>query len=125
MKKLLLLAIVMTFGFSVPAYEGEIEFRQQDGMTFKGKLKGDEWFSWIEDKNKNIIKYNKHSKNYEYAKLIEIKGVTELLPSGIKVIKDINHAPGSSRSMQIDKKTLMKIWKRKREKALNKQGFHH
>ena len=118
MKKLVLLVVMVSFGFSVPALKNEIELKQKDGATFKGKLKGDEWFNWIEDKHHNIIRYNKQSKNYEYAKLKKIKGVDELVPSGIKVIRDMNHAPNSFPSMQIDSIKLMKIWKRKRKEAL-------
>ena len=85
MKKLLILTLLSGVLYAVPAYQGEIEFEQHDGSSFKGHLNGDEYFSWIEDKQGHIIKYNKNSKDYEFAKLKTVKGKVELVPSGVKV----------------------------------------
>lgn len=121
MKKLIIFASLITFAFSVPAFEGPIEFKQNDGSTFKGKLKGDEWFNWIEDKEGDIIKYNKESKDYEYGTIQEKNGTLDLIPSGIKVgnkpAKTESPDSNISDPLKIDKALLEKIWKQKREKA--------
>jgi len=118
MKKILMLSsILITVGLSGPAYDGDIEFEQRDGSTFTGNLKGDEWFSWIEDKDKNIIIYNEKSENYEYAIFGELNKKLQLLPSGkkvknVKILSDIN---SKSIIPKIDKDKLFMIWKRERE----------
>ncbi|MCO4844967.1 MAG: hypothetical protein KC427_03005 [Sulfurovum sp.] len=122
MIKLILFVSMISWAYSVPAYKGAIKFKQNDGSSFSGKLKGDEWFNWVEDKQGDIIKYNKESKNYEYGMIKEINGTLDLVPSSIKV----GHKPKQSSNsgstlpslLKIDKKTLEKIWKQKKEKAL-------
>ena len=114
MIKLILLVSMITWSYAVPAFKGSIKFQQNDGSTFSGKLKGDEWFNWIEDKDGKIIKYNKKSKNYEYGVVEEINGTLDLVPSNIKVREEVE----GSDLQKIDKKTLIMIWKQKKEKAL-------
>ncbi|HSR73310.1 MAG TPA: hypothetical protein VLL31_00575 [Sulfurovum sp.] len=114
MIRLILLISMITFAYTAPAYKGAIKFEQSDGSTFSGKLKGDEWFNWVEDKQGDIIKYNKKSKNYEYGVVKEVNGTLDLAPSDIKV----GNKPAGSDLGKIDKKTLIKIWKEKKEKAL-------
>ena len=116
---------MVTVAFSAPAFKGEMKFKQEDNSTFTGELKGDEWFSWVEDKDGNIIKYNFESKDYEYAQIAINNGVADLVPSGSKVIeeKDDNGSANLSASspiqaIKIDKKILAKIWDRKRKEAL-------
>lgn len=122
MIKLILFVSMITMVFSVPAFKGDIKFKQNDGSTFSGKLKGDEWFNWVEDKHGDIIKYNKKSKNYEYAMIKEVNGTLDLVPSSIKVgnkPKQSSSADGMIQTvLKIDKEILRKIWKQKREKAL-------
>ena len=111
-------------GFAAPAYQGEIEFKQSNGSSFTGHLNGDEYFSWIEDKQGHIIKYNNHSKNYELAVLKEQNGTVDLVPSGVKVpLKTAGiFAPSlAAEQSKIDKDTLSKIWKRKRKEV----PYHH
>lgn len=114
MIKLILLVSMITFAYTAPAYKGPIKFEQSDSSTFSGKLKGDEWFNWVEDEQGDIIKYNKKSKNYEYAVVKEANGTLDLAPSNIKV----GDKPEGSDLGKIDKNTLTKIWKQKKEKAL-------
>ena len=117
MKKLILLASMITFAFCVPAFQGPLEFKQNDGSAFQGKLKGDEWFNWVEDNEGHIIKYNHSSKNYEYAKAEEKNGTLELIPSGVKVQRSEALDRNVSELFKIDPELLRKIWKQKREKA--------
>jgi len=117
---ILLLAITIpTLVSAVPAYKGSITFQQSDHTQFSGKLKGDEWFNWIEDKKGNVITFNNATKNYEYGIIKKIDGALELVPSGIKAT-DSNTAKVNSPASKLEKierDTLMQIWKEKREKA--------
>lgn len=122
MKKLLVTALLCSALYGVPAYQGEIEFKQKDGSIFKGHLKGDEYFSWVEDKYGHIIKYNKKSKDYEYAKLKEVDGKTDLVPSGIMVSESSFLKQGAFvPSVSISKKQLSEIWSRKKSET----KYHH
>lgn len=114
MKKLLLLWTLTLVSYAVPAYQGDIAFQQQDGSTFTAHLKGDEYFSWIEDKTGHIIMYNTMSHNYEYAQFETKNGVQNMIPSGITIGNAPHYAP--SVSQQDTQKILSDIWKRKREK---------
>ena len=121
MKQLLMIIALTGIGFSAPAYQGEIDFKQSDGSNFIGHLKGDEYFSWIEDKQGHIITYNFLSKNYEFAILKDIKGKVELEPSGVKVSPIMAGQLTSSfntKQSKIDKNQLTGIWKRKKEAHL-------
>jgi len=115
MKKLIIIMLMGSVCFAAPAYHGEIEFKHNDGSTFSANLKGDEHFSWIEDKQGNIIKYNKVSKNYEYAEIKINKGKTELVSTGIKVNKNGELFSPSNLGETISKEKLFEIWNRKKE----------
>jgi hypothetical protein len=107
--------------YAVPAYQGEISFKQQDGSAFNGTLKGDEWFHWIEDNNGHVIVYNRKNKTYEFGMLKLINGSYELLPSGIAVVSQNKKYENRTLPVNvgnIDHNTLSQIWKNKRNKAL-------
>lgn len=116
MKLLLTIMILTTALFATPAFKGKLSIKQADGETFQAKIKGDEWFNWIEDDNGNVIKYNNNSKNYEYATLEEKNGELDLIPSGTRVATDLGSLTGHI--SVIDKDTLTSIWKEKKDKAL-------
>jgi len=136
MKKLFLIMMVSMGLSAAPAYNGEINFEQNDKSSFKGHLKGDEYFSWVEDKDGEVVVYNKSSKNYEYAKVVEVQGELDLAPTGVKVgsqvkkakmpkSSSVSYAPAlysikenKSVSNKISKKTLSDIWKRKRSEKI-------
>ncbi len=107
--------------FSAPAYKGEMIFKQQNGSSFKGYLKGDEWFNWIEDKQAHVVKYNSVSHAYEYGVIKEVNGSLDLFPSGIKVGEESRQvrAAGDTplKIPSVDKKVLVKIWQEKKRKA--------
>lgn len=116
MKKIVLIIVLTIASFSSPAYDGKLEFEQKDGSVFKGYLNGDEWFSWIEDEEQNIVLYNKSSQNYEYAILKKVNKVIELIPSGIKLNYSNSFYQKSTVDIpRIDRSELSKIWKRKRK----------
>jgi len=119
---ILILSVILPLSLlAVPAYKGELTFKQKDGNTFKGKLHGDEWFHWISDKNGNIIVYNRQSKRYEYGKVQEIDGALDLIPSGVKVYQTPPSAIQGVMPQKVSKDILLRIWKTKRDKALS----HH
>jgi len=124
MKFLMSFLLFINVCYATMAYIDEVTLKQSDGTRFKAKIKGDEWFNWVEDKSGNIIKYNKKSKNYEYGKIVQQNGELDLVPSGIPVKNNPNKAikatPMEGNITKIDKKLLYKIWKSKREKALSK-----
>ena len=71
-KTILTFAYFSIFGinlWAVPAVPFLITFAQPDGSTFKANLRGDEHFSWIESKNKQIIIKNKTTGYFEFALL--------------------------------------------------------
>ena len=101
---------------AVPAYTGPIEFKQADNSTFSAKMKGDEWFNWLEDKKGNVITFNKATKNYEYGIVKKVGSTLELVPSGIQVTDRPSKVSALSNKIEkIDKETLLQIWKEKRE----------
>jgi len=128
MKKILLIGLISysTTLFAVMAYPGEITFKQADGSTFKGHLKGDEWFSWVEGGNQDtILTYNRNSKNYELATIQQVNGVAELTPSGTKFSPNhFSNSLSSGGSQAVDtntiKKSLSTIWQRKRNEAFTR-----
>ena len=119
MKQIILTFALQTFFginlLAVPAAPFLITFAQPDGSTFKAHLRGDEYFSWIESKKKQIIIKNKKSGFFEFALLkLDINNNFELAPSGIAVIKlgesnlrSVSNIPKISRSQ------LLKIRQRK------------
>jgi hypothetical protein len=119
MKKIVLIALLITASYAVPAYKGSVTFTQKDGSKFKGTLKGDEWFHWVQDTHGNAIKYNKQSKNYEYGKIEETQGRIDLVPSGTKVTTELGSL--TQDISIIDPATLSKIWQQKREQAKHYQ----
>ena len=120
MKKIIItISLLLSWVAASSAYPGQISFKQQDGSRFLGHLKGDEWFNWVEDTDKNIIQYNNQTKNFEYTLLKETSQGLTLVTSGIKV--GDNTAPKESK---IEATTLSKIWKQKREQALKHTHTH-
>lgn len=116
MIKIVLATCIVTLTYAAPAVTGDIEFKQKDGATFVGQIKGDEWFNWIEDDKEHIIKYSNRSKNFEYGRLKEINGDVDLVPSGVKVGSRLGTL--SADQSKIVKSTLIEIWKLKKEKSL-------
>ena len=119
MKKFFLsLTLITVFGINllaVPAVPFLITFAQPDGSTFKAHLRGDEYFSWIESKNKMIIIKNKTSGYFEFALLkLDIDSNFELVPSGIPVVKlGDSNLRSNSNIPKISRSQLLKIRQQK------------
>ena len=115
--KLISLTVLVLAGFAVkllavPAAPFLITFAQPDGSTFQAHLKGDEYFSWIETKNKMILVKSETSGYFEFAVIKrDDKNRLILLPSGIPVIKRGHSALRTDHNIpQISREQLGKIW---------------
>ena len=118
--KLISLTIALLIGFTlilmaVPAVPFLITFAQPDGSTFQAHLRGDEHFSWIETKNKQVLVKSKASGYFEFALLKrDDKKRLELVPSGIPVIKRGQSVLRSDTDLpNISREQLGKIWQSK------------
>jgi hypothetical protein len=98
-------------------------FKQSDGTVFKGKMKGDEAFHYIQTNDGNIVKYNKKSKNYEYMILknndlvfsnIKAKSFSKQKAKSQKATKQL--FTSNLKIQKIKSDDLFKIWKEKRKK---------
>lgn len=118
LKNILLLILFSSSLFGVSASPGEKEFKQGDNSKFKGRLKGDEWFHWVETEDGYVAKYNKKSKDYEYMLLDCESNETRLLFSNTKV-KSPSLKGGAllpSHIKKITPKQLGEIWKIQKNK---------
>lgn len=69
--KLLLIIMLAVVGvLAAPARGGVITFRQADGSTFQGLLKGNAAFHWIESDGE-IVLYNPKDGNYYRAEVVD------------------------------------------------------
>ena len=116
MKLNLFIALILTsFAvklLAVPAAPILITFAQPDGSTFQAHLKGDEYFSWIETKNKMILVKSKTSGFFEFA-IVKRDGKNRLIlfPSGITVIERGHSALRTDHNIpKITSEQLGKIW---------------
>ncbi len=115
--KLISLTCVLLTGFAlnlmaVPAEPFLITFAQPDGSTFQAHLKGDEYFSWIETENKQVIVKSKASGFFEFALLQEdAEKRLALVPSGIPVIQRGQSALRTDSDVpNVTRAQLGKIW---------------
>ena len=118
--KLICLTFAMLTGFAmnlmaVPAAPFLITFAQPDGSTFQAHLRGDEYFSWIETENKQVLVQSKASGYFEFAFLKrDEKNLLELAPSGTRYVEGAKSALRSERNQpNITREQLGKIWQSK------------
>ena len=108
---------------AAPAVTHLMTFEQPDGSKFNGFLKGDEYFSWIQTENKEVIVKNKFSGFYEFGMLgKDSEGLTELRPSGVRVVErgiGLRRLPISFGP--VHRSDLGKIWKRMKQKRIEER----
>ena len=108
---------------AVPAAPHLMIFKQPDGSKFQGFLKGDEYFSWIQTENKEVIVKNKFSGFYEFGMLgKDSEGLTELRPSGVRVVErgiGLRRLPISLGGVR--RSDLGKIWERIKQKRIEER----
>ena len=124
--KLMSLTFSIITGFAlnlmaVPAVPFLITFAQPDGSTFQAHLKGDEYFSWIETENKQVLVQSKASGYFEFALLKrDDKNRMELVPSGTRYVEGAKSALRSeSNPPNISREQLGKIWQSRIEAKRN------
>ena len=108
---------------AAPAAPHLMIFKQPDGSKFNGFLKGDEYFSWIQTGNKEVVIKNQTNGFYEFGMLAQdSEGRTQLQPSGVRIVER-----GISRRYlpiylePIKRSDLGKIWERKKQKRLEER----
>ena len=67
MKYILLLSLLFSISYSAPAFSAKRVFTQNDGKTFEGYVKGDEYLHYIQTLNGDILKFNHKLKSYTKA----------------------------------------------------------
>ena len=116
MKYLILITFLLSNLQSAPAFSKSRVLKQENGVTFIGQSRGDEYLHWIESEDGEILKYNPESKNYELA---EIKD-GYLKPSGKKYVSGLKQSNGLRKSSGLNNSNLKsqelyKLWDKKRE----------
>ena len=106
---------------AVPAVPFLITFAQPDGSTFQAHLRGDEYFSWIETENKQVLVQSKASGYFEFALLKrDDKNRLVLSPSGTRYVEGAKSALRSeSNPPSISREQLGKIWQSRIEAKRN------
>ena len=106
---------------AVPAAPFLITFAQPDGSTFQAHLRGDEYFSWIETENKQVLVQSKASGYFEFALLKrDDKNRLVLSPSGTRYVEGAKSALRSkSNPHSISREQLGKIWQSRIEAKRN------
>ena len=106
---------------SAPARSVESDFKQADGTTFKAKSFGNQHLNWIETTDGEILKYNRESKNFEYAKIRD----SSLKASGSRFQKsNSKRARSLAHINKLTKKEIYKLWAEKRKEARDREkGF--
>ena len=109
--------------YAAPAAPHLMTFEQPDGSKFNGFLKGDEYFSWIQTGDKEVVIKNQTNGFYEFGMLAQdSKGRTQLQPSGVRIVER-----GISRRYlpiylePIKRSDLGIIWERKKQKRLEER----
>ena len=126
--KLISLTFAMLTGFAlnlmaVSAAPFLITFAQPDGSTFEAHLKGDEYFSWIETVNKQVLVKSKTSGFFEFAMIEEDEDKRlKLVPSVITVIKQGQSSLRSQSGLpSVTRKQLGKVWQSKIDSRRNRK----
>ncbi len=108
---------------AAPAAPHLMTFEQPDGSKFNGFLKGDEYFSWIQTGDKEVVIKNQTNGFYEFGMLAQdSEGKTQLQPSGVRIVER-----GISRRYlpiylePIKRSDLGIIWERKKQKRLEER----
>jgi len=126
MKKIitLILGVMLTSSvlMAVPASPDVATFKQADGTSFEGILKGNAFFNWIESDG-NVVLYNAKDKTYYKAVFDEEKGLvmgTQKVQASKQKSSSFQGAPSSSATHGVSKsvKAQLKVVQEKKMKEL-------
>lgn len=129
LKIVFIILVFTTSIYASSAAQGDLDIQQKDGSAFKGKLMGDEWFSWISLENGYVAKYNNTSRQYEYLVIKKVNNADVLSTSGVAVKKSLHQSNSSGISgasslsltiKPIEKKLLLDIYKKEKAKQKEK-----
>lgn len=110
MKILVIVLMSVTYLLSAPAFQKMREFKNADGTVFIGQAEGNHHLNWIRTEDGEILKYNKESKNFEYAKIEK----NSLKASGARYEKKrTRRARSLAHINKIDEIQLSELLKRK------------
>lgn len=109
MKILLLLIFLHSLVLSAPAHKDRKEFTNNDRSSFRGYLKGDEWFSWVQTQDGYVARYNSDTKDYEYMLLNE---GDKLIYSNVKVRNPHTRSVLPSQIKKISSDKLGQLWQK-------------
>jgi hypothetical protein len=111
MRFVLTLIFTIVLANATIAYRGVITFKQPDGSTFQGYLKGDEFYSWIQTKAGYTAQYNNETKQYEY--LTYENSELSFTAEAVRTVDGVEQASPSIHV--IDQDHLINIWTKKRQ----------
>lgn len=97
---------ILFFGatvFAAPICPVPVEFTQPNGDVITVTSYGDEFFSWQEDENGNIITYDEESNSYKYAEIKDGKIIsTPHIVGGISLFSAFSH--------KIQREDIIPLW---------------
>jgi len=114
MKMFFALLLLSSTTFAATAEPGDRNFVQLDGTSFTAELKGDEYFSWLEDSLGRVISYNQRTSVYEYSGITESNGSLTLNFSGVAAADNTPLFASAYSNVQVgivDNLKLGRLWK--------------
>ncbi len=117
MKILFIILLTISYLISAPAFKKMREFKNSDGTVFMAQGQGNHHLNWIKTEDGEILKYNKESKDFEYAEI----DTDTLKASGTRYEKNNSRRARSlGRVNKIDETQLYELLK-KRQKQRREQ----
>ncbi|SFV74697.1 hypothetical protein MNB_SM-3-588 [hydrothermal vent metagenome] len=106
--------------FGAPAMSTKRVFKNADGTTFVARAMGDSYLHWIQTDDGEILKYNKKTKNFEYA---TIKN-NALVASGIEYsVHNSKRARALGRINKVFLSDIKRLRALKREKKMERYQY--
>lgn len=103
MRAVLLIIMTAYMLFAAPAFSDKRRYVQPDGTTFHATPKGDEYLNWIQSEEGEILRFNRKSRNYDYAVIAN----SALRASGIAYKKEVVRSKSIQR---INHEELRELW---------------
>ena len=118
MKYIVTFLIFVNILLAAPALDVSREFKQADGTTFTARAQGNQHLNWVETPDGEILRYNRESKNFEYANIKD----NQLKASGTAYNKSNSlRARSLGQINKVDKDALFKLRSEKLKEAQEKR----